>query len=53
MLSRLDPIIPLDSAATERVVHRLRSAPYEPTVLIKDAPFALVSELEERRRRSR
>ena len=49
MLSRLDPIIPLDSAATEKVVHRLRSAPYEPTVLIKDAPFALVSELEERR----
>jgi penicillin-binding protein 2 len=48
-LRRLDPIVPLDSAATERVVTRFRSAPYEPTVLIKDAPFALVSQLEERR----
>ena len=48
-LKRLDPIVPLDSAATERVVSRFRSAPYEPTVLIKGAPFALVSKLEERR----
>ncbi len=48
-LKRLDAVIPLDSAATERVVSRFWSAPYEPTVLIKDAPFSLVSELEERR----
>jgi penicillin-binding protein 2 len=48
-LKRLDPIVPLDSDATERVVNRFRAAPYEPTVLIKDAPFAVVSQLEERR----
>jgi penicillin-binding protein 2 len=48
MLTRLQPILPLDSEATERVVSRYRAAPYEPTVLIKDAPFALVSQLEER-----
>lgn len=49
MLGRLEPIIPLDSAATEKVVNRFRSAPYEPTGLIKDASFALVAALEERR----
>ncbi|HVM44195.1 MAG TPA: penicillin-binding protein 2 [Gemmatimonadales bacterium] len=46
-LGRLAPIIVLDSAATERVVGRFRAAPYEPTVLVKDAPFPLVARLEE------
>jgi len=48
-LQLLQPFIPLDSAATERVINRFRDAPYEPTVVIKDAPFDLVSRLEERR----
>jgi len=49
MLRRLEPLIPLDSAATERVVARFRAAPYQPTVLVKDASFVLVSKLEEHR----
>ena len=49
MLRRLEPVIPLDTAAVERVVTRFRSAPYQPTVLVKDAPFKLVSSLEEHR----
>ena len=49
MLRRLDSLIPFDSAATERVVARFRTAPYQPTTLVKDAPFALVSQLEEHR----
>jgi penicillin-binding protein 2 len=49
MLSRLAPVLPLDSEAVERVVARYRAAPYEPTLIVKDAAFALVSELEERR----
>ncbi len=48
-LRRLDRIMPLDSATVDRIVDRFRAAPYEPAVLIKDAPFALVSKLEERR----
>jgi len=49
MLRRLEPIVRLDSAATERVVGRFAAAPYQPTVLVKDASFALVSKLEEHR----
>jgi len=49
ILLRLAPILPLDSAAVARVVDRYRAAPYEPTLIVKDAPFPLVSELEERR----
>jgi len=48
MLARLQPVLPMDSAAVERAVDRFEQAPYEPTVLVKDAPFALVSALEER-----
>jgi penicillin-binding protein 2 len=47
MLSRLRAFIPLDSAAIEHLQARFRAAPYEPTVLVKDASFRLVSELEE------
>jgi len=49
MLERLQPIVQLDSAAIQRVLARHRAAPYEPTLVVKDAPFALVSMLEERR----
>jgi penicillin-binding protein 2 len=49
MLLRLAPILPLDSDAVGRVVARYHSAPYEPTLIVKDAPFPLVSRLEELR----
>jgi penicillin-binding protein 2 len=49
MLQRLAPILPLDSDAVRHVVARYRAAPYEPTPIVKDAAFPLVSELEERR----
>lgn len=48
MLARLQGILPVDSATVERLVERFRAAPYEPTVVDKDAPFPVVSELEER-----
>lgn len=48
MLARLQGVLPLDSDAVAQVVERFRDAPYEPTMLVKDAPFPLVSELEER-----
>lgn len=49
MLSRLEPLVTLNAEQTRRVLTRYRAAPYEPTLVIKDAPFALVSKLEERR----
>ena len=49
MVERLRPILPLDSLATRRVVERYRDAPYEPTLLVKNAPLPLVAALEERR----
>lgn len=49
MLGRLRPLTALDSEQTRRVLSRFRSAPYEPTLVVKDAPFDLVSTLEERR----
>jgi penicillin-binding protein 2 len=48
MLSRLAPLMPLDSDAVRRVVARYRAAPYQPTLVVKDAAFALVSQLQER-----
>ena len=48
-LRRLQAILQLDSGAQARVVGRYRAAPYQPTLVVKDAPFPLVSELEERR----
>jgi penicillin-binding protein 2 len=49
LLRRLAPMLPLDSDATNRVIARYRSAPYEPTAIVKDAPFPLISRLEELR----
>jgi penicillin-binding protein 2 len=49
MLRRLEPFVVLDSEALRRILARHRAAPYEPTLVVKDAPFALVSALEERR----
>ena len=49
MLRRLAPFLPLDTAETERIVERFAAAPYQPVVLVKDAPFDLVSQLEEHR----
>jgi len=49
MLQRLDPLVALDSELTRRVLMRFHAAPYEPTLVVKDAPFDLVSKLEERR----
>ncbi len=48
MLRRLRTVLNLDSADIERLEERFRDAPYEPTVLVKDAAFPLVAELEER-----
>ena len=49
MLRWLEPMVQLDSEAVWRVLARHRRAPYEPTLVVKDAPFALVAALEERR----
>ena len=49
MLDRIQPIVALDSEAVRRIMARHRAAPYEPALVVKDAPFALVSRLEERR----
>ena len=49
MLDRMQPLVELDSDAVKRVMARHRAAPYEPTLVVKDAPFELVSRLEERR----
>ena len=48
-LERVAPIVRLDSAAIERVVARFRRAPYQPALVMADAPFPVVSQLEERR----
>ncbi len=49
MLDRIQPIVQLDSEQIHLIYARQRAAPYEPTLIVKDAPFALVSRLEERR----
>ena len=49
MIAQLAAVLPLDSEQVRRVIHRYRAAPYEPALVVKDASFALVSELEERR----
>lgn len=48
-LARVAPIARLDSAAIQRVLQRARRAPYQPALVLADAPFAVVSALEERR----
>lgn len=48
-LQRLAPLVHLDAAAIERVLQRFRKAPYQSAVVMTDAPFDVVSTLEERR----
>jgi penicillin-binding protein 2 len=48
-LWRIAPIMKLDSATIERVLVRYRRAPYQPALVHSDAPFEMVSALEERR----
>jgi penicillin-binding protein 2 len=48
-LARIASIANLDSIAIERVLQRARKAPYQPALVLGDAPFSVVSALEERR----
>ena len=48
-LQRLAAIIPLSPDAIDLSVRRYRRAPYRPTLVLSDAPFDVVSVLEERR----
>lgn len=48
-LQHIAPILHLDAAAIERVLQRWRRAPYQSAVVMTDAPFDVVSTLEERR----
>lgn len=48
-LARIAPIANIDSTAIERVIQRARRAPYQPALVLGDAPFGVVSALEERR----
>ena len=48
-LARIASIANIDSAGIERVLQRARRAPYQPALVLGDAPFTVVSALEERR----
>ena len=48
-LARIAPIAHLDAGAIERTIQRWRRAPYQPALVVADAPFSVVSTLEERR----
>jgi penicillin-binding protein 2 len=48
-LARIASIANIDSAEIERVLQRARKAPYQPALVLGDAPFTVVSALEERR----
>ncbi|MBI4420434.1 MAG: penicillin-binding protein 2 [Gemmatimonadetes bacterium] len=48
-LQRIAPLIGIDSAAAENASRRFRRRPFEPVIVKRDAPFELVSALEERR----
>ena len=48
-LGQIARFVHLDSAAIERVLQRYRRAPYQSALVLADAPFDVVSELEERR----
>ncbi len=48
-LARIASIANLDSAEIERVIQRARRAPYQPALVLGDAPFHVISALEERR----
>src|SRR6266702_1896766 len=48
-LARIASSANIDSAAIARVLQRARRAPYQPALVLGDAPFTVVSALEERR----
>ncbi|HMA42313.1 MAG TPA: penicillin-binding protein 2 [Gemmatimonadales bacterium] len=48
-LQRIAPFVHLDAAGIERVLQRFRRAQYQPVVVLTDAPFDVVSALDERR----
>jgi penicillin-binding protein 2 len=48
-LRRIAGLARLDSADIEQVLVRFRRAPYQPALVLADAPFEVVSALEERR----
>lgn len=48
-LARIASIANIDSVEIERVLQRARRAPYQPALVLGDAPFSVVSALEERR----
>ena len=48
-LAHIAPIANIDSAEIERVIQRAHRAPYQPALVLGDAPFNVVSALEERR----
>lgn len=48
-LGRIAEIVKLDAGAIERILQRHRRAPYHPALVLPDAPFDVVSALEERR----
>jgi len=48
-LARLRPLLPMDSAGVESIVRRYRQTPFQPVTIVGDAPFDLVSRLEEHR----
>lgn len=48
-LDRLSPLVPLDSAQVQVILRRYRRAPTEPVTVLRDAPFDVVSALEEQR----
>jgi penicillin-binding protein 2 len=48
-LTRLQPVLGFDSLQRAAVVERYQLAPSEPVLLVRDAPFDMISALEERR----
>jgi penicillin-binding protein 2 len=48
-LRRIAPVVKVDSLEIERILVRYRRAPYQPVLVHADAPFEMVSSLEERR----
>jgi penicillin-binding protein 2 len=48
-LARIASIANIDSTEIEKVLLRARRAPYQPALVLADAPFGVVSALEERR----
>ena len=48
-LARIATIANIDSIEIARVLQRARKAPYQPALVLGDAPFSVISALEERR----